>query len=221
MRALCVARRCSKLNSDLLEDSIQKIIAYSQGKAIQKGGKEVQGKKRNFTETVELQISLKNYDPKKDKRFSGTYTLPSIPRPGMKLCVLANAKHAEAAESLGVDFKTVDDLKAFNKNKKLIKKMGAPAAAALTAPPRPAPALGGSMQSMHRLAATGAAHARPIALHRSRCRARPASLQPRSTTPSWPPTLSSSRFRACWGPASTAPASSPPWWARLRTCRRS
>jgi len=29
-------------------------------------------KKRNFVETVELQIALKNYDPQKDKRFSGT-----------------------------------------------------------------------------------------------------------------------------------------------------
>ena len=31
-----------------------------------------QEKKRKFTETVELQISLKNYDPQKDKRFAGT-----------------------------------------------------------------------------------------------------------------------------------------------------
>jgi large subunit ribosomal protein L10Ae len=29
-------------------------------------------KKRNFIETVELQIGLKNYDPQRDKRFSGT-----------------------------------------------------------------------------------------------------------------------------------------------------
>ena len=28
--------------------------------------------KKNFLETVELQIGLKNYDPQKDKRFSGT-----------------------------------------------------------------------------------------------------------------------------------------------------
>lgn len=28
-----------------------------------------------FVETVELQISLKNYDPQKDKRFSGTVRL--------------------------------------------------------------------------------------------------------------------------------------------------
>ena len=31
-----------------------------------------QEKKRKFTESVELQIALKNYDPQKDKRFSGT-----------------------------------------------------------------------------------------------------------------------------------------------------
>ena len=40
-------------------------------------------KKRNFLETVELQIGLKNYDPQRDKRFSGTVKLPRVPRPGM------------------------------------------------------------------------------------------------------------------------------------------
>jgi hypothetical protein len=40
-------------------------------------------KKRNFLETVELQIGLKNYDPQRDKRFSGTVRLPQVPRPGM------------------------------------------------------------------------------------------------------------------------------------------
>ena len=42
-------------------------------------------KRRNFNETVELQIGLKNYDPQRDKRFSGTVpvsythlTLPTI-----------------------------------------------------------------------------------------------------------------------------------------------
>lgn len=42
-------------------------------------------KKRNFLETVELQIGLKNYDPQRDKRFSGTVRLPVIPRPGMSI----------------------------------------------------------------------------------------------------------------------------------------
>jgi ribosomal protein L1 len=37
-------------------------------------------KKRKFTETIDLQIGLKNYDPQKDKRFSGTvkYVLPQF-----------------------------------------------------------------------------------------------------------------------------------------------
>ena len=49
-------------------------------------------KKRNFLETVELQIGLKNYDPQRDKRFSGTIRLASVPRPGMSIwygkCIL-------------------------------------------------------------------------------------------------------------------------------------
>ncbi|KAM7337363.1 hypothetical protein ACRRTK_003482 [Alexandromys fortis] len=40
-----------------------------------------QRKRRKFLETVELKISLKNYDPQKDKRFSGTVRLKSTPRP--------------------------------------------------------------------------------------------------------------------------------------------
>ena len=43
-------------------------------------------KQRKFTETVELQIGLKNYDPQKDKRFSGSVKLPYCPRPNMKVC---------------------------------------------------------------------------------------------------------------------------------------
>ena len=37
--------------------------------AVKTGAEE---KKRKFLETVDLQIGLKNYDPQKDKRFSGT-----------------------------------------------------------------------------------------------------------------------------------------------------
>jgi large subunit ribosomal protein L10Ae len=81
-------------------------------------------KQRKFTETIELQIGLKNYDPQKDKRFSGTVRLPYIPRPGMKICVLGDVKHCEQAVNLGMDAKSVEDLKKLNKNKKLVKKLG-------------------------------------------------------------------------------------------------
>lgn len=80
-------------------------------------------KKRNFTETIELQIGLKNYDPQKDKRFSGSVKLPYCPRPQMAVCVLGDVKHCEEAQAMGVDAMTVDDLKKLNKNKKLVKKL--------------------------------------------------------------------------------------------------
>ena len=58
----------SKIPRDTLIDAVQTILKHSTDK------------KRNFTESVELQISLKNYDPQKDKRFSGTvkYAPPTI-----------------------------------------------------------------------------------------------------------------------------------------------
>lgn len=81
-------------------------------------------KKRGFTETFELQIGLKDYDPQKDKRFSGTVKLPNLVRPNMKLCLIADAKHADEVKKAGlnVDVTSLDELKKFNKDKKLIKK---------------------------------------------------------------------------------------------------
>lgn len=80
-------------------------------------------KRRNFVETVELQIGLKNYDPQRDKRFSGTVKLPHIPRPRMSLCILADAADVDRAKLINLDFMTVEDLKKLNKNKKLVKKL--------------------------------------------------------------------------------------------------
>jgi len=113
----------SKLNSQILDKAVTDILAFSSGETIKKGGDELPGKKRNFTETVELQISLKNYDPQRDKRFSGTFRLPTVPRPNLKPCMLGNAAHCEQAERIGVDKMDVDDLKKLNKNKKLVKKL--------------------------------------------------------------------------------------------------
>jgi large subunit ribosomal protein L10Ae len=80
-----------------------------------------QEKPRKFQETIELQIGLKNYDPQKDKRFSGAVKLPYCPRPNMGVCVLGDV--CEQATALGVDAMSVDDLKKLNKNKKLVKKL--------------------------------------------------------------------------------------------------
>merc|ERR1711977_263015 len=102
--------RMSKVSNDHLKKCIADVLA---------GPEE---KKRDFVETVELQIGLKNYDPQKDKRFAGNIKLPHIPRPKMKVCVLGDAFHCEKAAALGLEFKNADGLKNFNKNKKLIKK---------------------------------------------------------------------------------------------------
>jgi len=113
----------NKLNSALLDKAVDDILAYATGGTITKGGEEVKGKKRNFTETVEIQVTLKNYDPQRDKRFSGTFRLPAIPRPNLKCCMLGNAAHCEQADRIGVPHMSVDDLKKLNKNKKLVKKL--------------------------------------------------------------------------------------------------
>jgi len=113
----------NKLNSALVDKAITDILAYASGETITKGGEELKGKKRNFVETIEVQVTLKNYDPQRDKRFSGTFRLPTVPRPNLKCCMLGNAAHCEQADRIGVDHMSVEDLKKLNKNKKLVKKL--------------------------------------------------------------------------------------------------
>ena len=81
-------------------------------------------KERKFVQTVELQVALKDYDPQKDKRFVGSVRLPNVPRPNLKICLIADQKHADevAANNIGIDVVNMDELKKFNKDKKLIKK---------------------------------------------------------------------------------------------------
>ncbi|KAJ0975015.1 hypothetical protein J5N97_016980 [Dioscorea zingiberensis] len=100
----------NKLQSDVLRKAITQVVG------------DAKTKKRNFTKTIELQIGLKNYDPKKDKRFSGSVKLPHIPRPKMKVCILDDAQHVEEVEKIGMDYMDVEGLKKMNKNKKLVNK---------------------------------------------------------------------------------------------------
>jgi len=101
----------SKITKDALFECVNYVLEKSQEK------------KRNFTETVELQVGLKNYDPQRDKRFSGTVKLRNIPRPRFKICVLGDQLHCDEAAANGVPHKSAEDLKKLNKNKKLIKKL--------------------------------------------------------------------------------------------------
>mmetsp|Transcript_13897 Transcript_13897/g.15837 ORF Transcript_13897/g.15837 Transcript_13897/m.15837 type:complete len:230 (-) Transcript_13897:183-872(-) len=113
----------SKINKEVLNQALDDIIAFANGEEVTLQGETKKGKKRNFVETIDLQFTLKNYDPRRDKRFAGTFKLPTVPRPNMKVCVLGNDIHCEQAKELGYPHMSVDDLKKLNKNKKLVKKL--------------------------------------------------------------------------------------------------
>ncbi|KAJ2717861.1 60S ribosomal protein L10A [Coemansia sp. Benny D115] len=108
-------RRCSgsKIQVATVREEIKTLLAASAEK------------KRRFVETIELQIGLKNYDPQRDKRFSGSIKLPNIPRPNMSVAILGDAHDCDKAKAIGMPFHSADDLKKLNKNKKLIKKLAA------------------------------------------------------------------------------------------------
>ena len=101
----------SKLSQDALKEAIHNIMTNR--------------RERKFVETVELQIGLKNWDPAKDKRFTGTVKLPNPCKNNYKVCVLGDAVHLDQAKALGVDCMSVEQLKLLNKDKKLVKKLAA------------------------------------------------------------------------------------------------
>merc|ERR1712042_232058 len=105
-------RMASKVPKDTLKDSVAELLKNS-----------LETKKRKFLETVDLQIGLKNYDPQKDKRFSGTVKLKHVPRQKFKVCVLGDQQHCDQAKAAGIACMTADDLKKLNKDKKKVKKL--------------------------------------------------------------------------------------------------
>jgi large subunit ribosomal protein L10Ae len=109
----------SKLSVASVRGQVKEILAEANGE-----------KKRNFIETIELQIGLKNYDPQRDKRFSGTVKyvqktntiftvidyvarLPNVPRPRMSICILADAADIDRAKQIELEYMSVDDLKKY------------------------------------------------------------------------------------------------------------
>jgi len=102
----------SKLDQAALRQTIRQMLEFSS-----------KTKKRGFVETVELQIGLKNYDPQRDKRFSGAFRLPNPCKPRLRVCILGDQVHCDEAKKNGIDFRDIEALKALNKNKKLVKKL--------------------------------------------------------------------------------------------------
>lgn len=68
----------SKVSRDTLYESVNAVLEFSQKK------------KRGFLETCELQIGLKNYDPQKDKRFSGTVKYVGITWVDLRYMIMQN-----------------------------------------------------------------------------------------------------------------------------------
>merc|ERR1712050_501713 len=77
---------------------------------------------RNFLESIELQVGLKNYDLKKDKPIEGSKPLHFPTRSNLKICFIGEPEFLDQSDLINVDLKTTEDIKKFNKNKKLIKK---------------------------------------------------------------------------------------------------
>ncbi|KAB0368539.1 hypothetical protein FD755_019573 [Muntiacus reevesi] len=68
---------------------------------------------------VELPISLQNYDPQKDKRFSGTIRLKPTPCPKFSVCVLGDQQHRDEPKAVDSPQMDIEALKKFNRKKKL------------------------------------------------------------------------------------------------------
>ncbi|KAF5895260.1 Fanconi anemia group E protein, partial [Clarias magur] len=105
----------TKFQSHVSRDTLYEAVREVQAGSI--------SKRRKFLETVELQISLKNYDPQKDKRFSGTVRLKTTPRPKFSVCVLGDQQHCDEAKAAEIPHMDIEALKKLNKNKKLVKKL--------------------------------------------------------------------------------------------------
>merc|ERR1712106_878187 len=104
--------------SSNMSTKVPKETLYECVAAVLKGA---EGKPRKFLESVDLQIGLKNYDPQKDKRFSGTVKLKHIPRNKFKVCILGDQAHCDEAAEKGIACMSADELNTLNKVKKLAK----------------------------------------------------------------------------------------------------
>uniref|UniRef100_A0A915DSF4 EF-1-gamma C-terminal domain-containing protein n=1 Tax=Ditylenchus dipsaci TaxID=166011 RepID=A0A915DSF4_9BILA len=79
-------------------------------------------KKRKFRETIELQVSLKNYDPQKTS-VPVELSNSRISLPKLKVCVLGDQQHIDEAAASEIPYMSADDLKKLNKDKKMIKNL--------------------------------------------------------------------------------------------------
>ncbi|ETO29782.1 60S ribosomal protein L10A [Reticulomyxa filosa] len=109
---MCVPINSKKLHQEILKDSIAALLHHSKNV-----------KKRQFVETVEIHFGLKNFDPARDKRLQGQTSLPHAPRKKFRCLVLGNEEHLDEAKALGLDSRSLDELKKINRDKKIVKNL--------------------------------------------------------------------------------------------------
>ncbi|CAI9622905.1 unnamed protein product [Staurois parvus] len=93
----------SKVSRDSLREAVGEVLLGARRK------------KRKFLQSMELQISLKNYDLQKDKRFSGTLRLKSTPKPKFSSCISRDQKHCDEAKAVDLPNMDIEALKKLNK----------------------------------------------------------------------------------------------------------
>jgi large subunit ribosomal protein L10Ae len=79
-------------------------------------------KQRQFPETVELQIMLRDYNPDKEKKFNSTVVLNHPVKRTLAICMIGTIGHIEQAKALGIDCISLDELNVFAKEGKQVKK---------------------------------------------------------------------------------------------------
>merc|ERR1712177_90332 len=101
-----IVAKMSKVSKETLFDCVAEVLKHAK-----------ETKKRKFMETIDLQIGLKNYDPSKDKQFSGTVKLRHVPRPKFSVCMFGDQQHCDEAKAKGIPFMSAEE------QKKLVKKL--------------------------------------------------------------------------------------------------
>lgn len=101
----------SMLDNELLRSSVAELLLSSKTK------------QRNFLETVELSVSLRKYDPCRDKRFRGNVNLPHPCRPNLSVCVFGDFDRIVEARELGYFALGQAEMRYYGKQKKALKKL--------------------------------------------------------------------------------------------------
>merc|ERR1719394_617623 len=107
----------AKINQEALLNAIKDIVQEAADR------NDKRKDQRKFTETIEVQIGLKGFDPARDKRINATTVLPQAPKNKYAFCLLGNESQCAKAMEPPLPYKNLDELKTFKRNKKLVKKL--------------------------------------------------------------------------------------------------